>query len=130
MIFSYNGIWQGELAGSDHSNDESIAYHAESIIHIAGMIVHSSQFDLRFIIFPLFMAGVSSSSSGHKTRAMELISSMDEYGIGRNATTTLHLLQMVYQAQNDQLMNVGHSANVAWSDIMVQQGMQIVNFGL
>lgn len=130
MLFSYTSLWNGQLLGPEGASNESIAHHTNNIFHIAETIVHSSQFDLRFIIFPLFIAGVSTSSAGQKMMAMDLICSMEKQGIGRNATTTRHLLQMVYQAQTEQLMTVGHSANVRWSDVMIQQWIQIVNFGL
>lgn len=130
MLFSYTSLWNEQLLGPEGASDEIIAHHANSIFHIAGTIVHSSQFDLRFIIFPLFIAGVSTSSADQKMMAMDLICSMEKQGIGRNATTIRHLLQMVYQAQTEELMTLGHPARVGWSDVMSQQGIQIVNFGL
>ncbi|OKL64333.1 hypothetical protein UA08_00025 [Talaromyces atroroseus] len=102
----------------------------EMLQNVAEAIVNSSQFDFRFIVFPLFIAGVSTSSAEQKMMAMDLVSSLEKQGIGRNATTTRHLLQMVYQSQTEQLMTIGHTANVEWADVMVRQGMQVVNFGL
>jgi Fungal specific transcription factor domain len=130
MIYSYTNLWHGQRLGPESASDEIIIHHTTRIFQVAEAIVHSSQFDFRFIVFPLFMAGVSTSSAGQKMMAMDLVSSLERQGIGRNATTTRHLLQMVYQSQTEQLMTIGHSANVEWADVMVQQGMQIVNFGL
>lgn len=129
MIYSYTNLWHGQRLGPDGASDDIIAHHANGIFQIAEAIVHSNQLGLRFIVFPLFMAGVSTSSAGQKMIAMDLVSSLEKQGIGRNATTTRNLLQTVYQSQTEQIMS-GLSANVEWADVMIQQGIQIVNFGL
>lgn len=130
MLFSYTNLWHAQRLGPEGASEGIISHHTNKIFQIAETIVHSRQFDLRFIVFPLFIAGVCTPLAGQKMMAVDLVSSMERYGIGRNATTTRHLLQMVYQAQTEQLMAVGHSADVEWADVMVQRGMQIVNFGL
>ncbi|KAN0086706.1 Fungal specific transcription factor domain containing protein [Elaphomyces granulatus] len=127
LIYSYTSMWPGQRRGT---SEEHIEQHASMILQVAESIVNAGRFDLRFIIFPLFMAGTASSSSGRKMRAMDLISSMEKDGIGRNATTTRHVLQIVCRQRTQQLMCEGYSLDVDWAEIMIEQGLQIVNFGL
>jgi hypothetical protein len=130
MIYSYTSMWRGQRLGADTASEEIISHHASAILQVAEAIVRDERFDLRFVIFPLFMAGVSTSSAGQKMMAMDLMSSMEKQALGRNATTTRDLLQMVYQSQTEHLMTVGHSVHVDWRDVMTQYAMQVVNFGM
>jgi hypothetical protein len=123
-------MWPGQRLAPDSASDEIIGHHAAVILQVTENIVNSGRFDLRFIIFPLFMAGVATASGGQKMMAMDLMSSMEKEGVGRNATTTRHVLQIVYERQTQQFMTVGHSLDVDWAGIMVEQGLQVVNFGL
>jgi hypothetical protein len=127
LIYSYTSMWPGQRRGPF---EEQIEQHASMILQVAKSIVNAGRFDLRFIIFPLFMAGASSSSSGQKMVAMDLMLSMEKDGVGRNATTTRHVLQLVCQQQTQQLMCEGHTLDIDWAEIMIQQGLQVVNFGL
>lgn len=63
--------------------------------------------------------------------AMELMTGMEdeEDGLGRNAATTRAILQTVYERQLERLMRVGHTLDVDWADLMVKEGLQMVNFG-
>lgn len=127
LIYSYTSMWPGQRRGPF---EEQIEQHASMILQVAKSIVNAGRFDLRFIIFPLFMAGASSSSSGQKMVAMDLMLSMEKDGVGRNATATRHVLQLVCQQQTQQLMCEGHTLDIDWAEIMIQQGLQVVNFGL
>jgi len=123
-------MWPGQRLESGDAPDEDIGHHASVILQVAESIVHAGRFDLRFVVFPLFMAGVATSSGGQKMMAMELMASMEKEGVGRNATTTRQVLQLVYERQTQQLMSVGHSLAVDWIDVMIEHGLQVVNFGL
>ncbi|KAH8693532.1 hypothetical protein BGW36DRAFT_300923 [Talaromyces proteolyticus] len=130
MIYSYTSMWRGQRLGPASASEKIIKDHASAILQAAETIVRTDRFDLRFVIFPLFMAGVSTSSAGQKMIAIDIVSSMEKQGVGRNATTTRELLQIVYQRQTEDLMTIGHSANVEWMDVMAQHGLQVVNFGM
>lgn len=123
-------MWPGQRMAPGSASDEMIRHHATVILQVAESIVNTGRFDLRFIIFPLFMAGTATSSGDQKMLAMDLISNMEKEGLGRNATTIRQVLQIVYERQTQQFMTVGHPLNVDWAEIMVEQGLQVVNFGL
>lgn len=123
-------MWPGQRLEPGSASDEEIGHHASVILQVAESIINARRFDLRFIIFPLFIAGVGTSSGGQKMTVMELMSSMEKEGVGRNATTTRNVLRVVYERQTQQFMSVGHSLDVDWIDVMIEQGLQVVNFGL
>ncbi|KAJ5257286.1 hypothetical protein N7478_013390 [Penicillium angulare] len=130
-LFSYSSMWSGQRLESEFSPDGEIDHHASEILRIAEQTANTHRADRHFLVFPLFLAGATASASGLKMMAMELMTSMEdeEDGMGRNAATTRAILQTVYERQLERLMRVGHTLDVDWADLMVQEGLQMVNFG-
>ncbi|KAK2806917.1 hypothetical protein FQN51_005717 [Onygenales sp. PD_10] len=131
FIYSYTSMWPNQLLETGGGPALEISQRATAILHVASSIINADRFDLRFIVFPLFMAGVASSSGSQKMLAVDLLSSIEaNESVGRNVTTTRHVLQIVYQRQTEGYMQRGHSLDVDWIEIMIEQGLQLVNFGL
>lgn len=124
-------MWPRQRVESEYSSDGEIDHHANAILRLAESTTHTRRADRHFLVFPLFLAGATASASGIKMMAMELMTSMEdeEDGMGRNAATTRAILQVVYERQLERLMRVGHTFDVDWSDLMAQEGLQMVNFG-
>jgi hypothetical protein len=131
QLFSYSSMWPGQRLESDcdFSPDSEIDHHASEILLIAERTTQTRRADRHFLVFPLFLAGATASASGLKMMAMELMTGMEdeEDGLGRNAATTRAILQTVYERQLERLMRVGHTLD--WADLMVKEGLQMVNFG-
>ncbi|KLJ07578.1 hypothetical protein EMPG_16936 [Blastomyces silverae] len=131
LIYSYTSMWPGQCIETGGGPALEISQRTTAILQVVSSIVHAGRFDLRFIVFPLFMAGVASSSSSQKMLALDLLSSIEgNESVGRNVTTTRHVLQIVYQRQTEGYMRKGHALDVDWVEIMIEQGLQMVNFGL
>ncbi|KAJ5647573.1 hypothetical protein N7490_003945 [Penicillium lividum] len=130
-LFSYSSMWSGQRLESEFSPDGEIDHHASEILRIAEQTTNTRRADRHFLVFPLFLAGATASASGLKMMAMELMTSMEdeEDGMGRNTATSRAILQTVYERQLERLMRVGHTLDVDWADLMVQEGLQMVNFG-
>ena len=130
LIYSHTSMWPSQRLDTGPEFDHEIAQGVSEILRIGDRVVSSEQYHLRFIIFPLFMAGFASIDGNEKMLALELISSMEKKSIGSNTTATRHALQIVYEQQTQRFMHTGQSSDVNWSDIMLEQGLQVVNFGL
>ncbi|ERF75071.1 hypothetical protein EPUS_04853 [Endocarpon pusillum Z07020] len=130
LIYSHTSMWPSQRLDSGPECDHEIAESVSEILRIGNRVVSSEQYHRRFIIFPLFMAGFASIDGNEKMLALELISSMEKRSIGSNTTATRHALQIVYEQQTQRFMLTGQSSDVNWSDIMLEQGLQVVNFGL
>jgi hypothetical protein len=124
-------MWPSQRIETGGGPIAEIERSTSSILQVAEEIVNASRFNLRFIVFPIFMAGIASSSGSQKMLALDLLSSIECHeGVGRNVTTTRHVLQIVYQRQTEGFIKQGHSLDVDWVEIMIEQGLQMVNFGL
>jgi len=130
IIYSHTSMWPAQRMDTGPESDDEIALCATTILKTAEDITEAGNLQLRFIVFPLFMAGVASSSGSDKMLALDLMTIMEKEGVGRNTTTTRHILQIVYERQTQRFMHQGHSLDVDWMDIMVEQGLQVVNFGI
>jgi hypothetical protein len=130
LIYSHTSMWPSQRMDTGPEPDNDISECVTVILKVAEDILNAGHFELRFIVFPLFMAGVASSSGSDKMMALDLMSAMEKEGIGCNTTTTRHLLQIVYGRQTQRFMKMGHSLDVDWIDVMIEQGLQVVNFGL
>ena len=130
MIFSHTSMWPSQRLDTGPEFDVEIGQCVAEILQTAEGIVNAGRLELRFVIFPLFLAGFASTDGNQKMMALDMISRMEKKSIGSNTTATRHALQIVYEQQTQRFMHTGHSLDVDWSDIMVAQGLQVVNFGL
>ncbi|PGH10810.1 hypothetical protein AJ80_07361 [Polytolypa hystricis UAMH7299] len=126
LLYSYTSMWPSQRLGPHSAPGAEIEQRASSILRVgADIVINSGRFDLRFIVFPVFMAGVTSSSSQRQQFALDLIAGIERNGgVGRNVGTTRHVLNIVYQRRGE-----GYG-DVDWMEIMREQGLQMVNFGL
>ncbi|EFR01749.1 hypothetical protein MGYG_04749 [Nannizzia gypsea CBS 118893] len=129
--YSYTNMWPNQTAETGSLSALDIDQRISAILSIANEINSMGRYDLRFIIFPTFIAGVAATSPTHKMIALDILSSFEtNEGVGRNVATARQLLQTVYQHQTNGYMRRGHAFDVDWLDIMTKQGLQMVNFGL
>ncbi|KKY17407.1 hypothetical protein UCRPC4_g05651 [Phaeomoniella chlamydospora] len=130
IIYSHTSMWPGQRIDTGQQYDTEIAISVQEILQIAEAIVSSGRLELRFIIFPLFMAGIATGSGPEKMMALDLMMTMEKESIGTNTTATRQLLQTIYERQNQRFMSVGHSLDVCWKDVMLENDVQLFNFGL
>lgn len=130
LVYSHTSMWSSQRIDTGTKFDDEIARAASQIITTAERVIRANCLNLRFIVFPLFMAGYASTDSSQKTRTLDLILRTEESTIGTSTLTTRRTLQIVYERQEERFRDSGHSLEVSWIDVMVEQGLQVVNFGL
>ncbi|KAI9890047.1 MAG: hypothetical protein M1814_004563 [Vezdaea aestivalis] len=130
IIYSHTSMWSGQRAETLPDMGDEVGCCVSELLQLANAAVESPRLELRFIAFPLFMAGFASSSASQKMLVLELMTVLERDSIGRNNRSIRELLQAVYDRQKEMLMSVGHSLMVDWLDIKREMGLHIVNFGL
>ncbi|KAI9808256.1 MAG: hypothetical protein M1825_004713 [Sarcosagium campestre] len=129
-IYSHTSVWPCQLASRTSESEAEVDRCVRSIVNLSKVLVPAKRLELRFFIFPLFMAGYAATSADDKVSALDLIATVENESIGRNTTIVRRLLQEVYEKQNQHILRVGHSWGVHWIDIMTQSGLQGVKFSL
>ncbi|KAI9800621.1 MAG: hypothetical protein M1833_003279 [Piccolia ochrophora] len=130
LIYSHTSIWPSQRAHSGVTAEEEIHTCVMYILEMAKVLVPAKQLELRFVAFPVFMAGFAATSGDEKMTALDLIATVENVSIGRNTTIVRRLLQAVFERQNERIMSVGQTWDVDWIDIMIERGLQGVKFGL
>ena len=130
LVYSHTSMWPTQRLDTGPEFDEEIARAASQIITTSEGIINANRLELRFVVFPLFMAGYASTDGSQKMMALDLIQRTEESSIGGNTLVTRRALQIVYERQTGSFMSTGHSLDVSWMNVMVEQGLQVVNFGL
>ncbi|KAI9759436.1 MAG: hypothetical protein M4579_002350 [Chaenotheca gracillima] len=130
MIYSHTSLWPSQRDDIDTGGDGEMTHSVREILALTGHLVQTGHLELRFIVFPLFMAGFAAASGEEKVLALELITALEQESLGPNTARIRHLLQLVYERQHACLVSLGHARSVDWISIMVEQGLQVVNFGL
>ena len=123
-------MWPSQRIESDSVNGNDVSQCSSEIIALASDIIHRGQLEYRFIVFPLFIAGFATTRAVERTRALELITILEQESIGNNTRATRRLLQTVYSRQDARSKVVGHCLDVDWIEIMHDTGAQVVSFGL
>jgi Fungal specific transcription factor domain len=130
IIYSHTSMWSTQHLDTSPDYDTEIAIASNQILQMTSRILADDRHDYRFFVFPCFMAGYASTAGDLKLKALELIGRMDRVSIGRNTAATKKALGRVYEKQNERFMTTGQSLDVDWMDVIEEQNMLIVNFGL
>ncbi|KAI9841461.1 MAG: hypothetical protein M1837_000679 [Sclerophora amabilis] len=130
LIYSHTSMWPSQQDDLDPSGEAEIARCCEDILQLTKLIMRNKRLELRFISFPLFMAGFATTASEDKRLALDLMTTLEQESIGGNTASIRRLLQFVYERQRESLARLGHARGVDWISIMAEQGLQVVSFGL
>lgn len=123
-------MWSTQRIDVNSGFGTDISQCASEIIEAASETVRQGRYENGFVMFPLFLAGIATFSATEKMQAHDLMIAMEQESIGKNKRTTRKLLEAVYEKQNKRRMEVGHSLDVDWIQVMRGMGLQLVNFGL
>ncbi len=130
IIYSHTSMWSTQRSDTSPDYDTEIVVASNQILHMTRRILADERLDCRFLVFPCFMAGYANQVGDPKLSALELIGRMDRVSIGKNTAATKTALGKVYEKQNERFMNTGQSLDIDWMDVIGEQNMLIVNFGL
>lgn len=130
IIYSHTSMWSGQRMDTSPDYDAEITTAAAQILHLALVAASSNEYNSRFLVFPLFMAGFASTDGYQMMQSLQCMQILEEGALGRNMSTTRKALKTIFESQNEQFMQNGHSLNVDWLQIMHERGLTVVNFGL
>ena len=130
IIYSYTSMWSTQRSDMCPNGNIRVAMASKQILLTTSKILRSGRADRLYLVFPLFMAGFASSDGEQKSIAIRLIESMESDSIRCNASATRKALMVVYEKQRQRFMMTGQNLDVDWMDVIREQHMPILNFGL
>ncbi|KAL8770726.1 MAG: hypothetical protein Q9209_003593 [Squamulea sp. 1 TL-2023] len=103
-----------------------ISTSSSEILTLIRNIIASGHHELRFAVFPLFMAGFVLAPH-ERGQALKLMEGMEMESIGRNTRATRELLEAVYCVQDGQNWGqLGEGGEVDWIRMLGERGLQLI----
>lgn len=130
LIYSHTSMWPGQRIDTSPDYDVEIDAAAQQITQVAEVITTNDPTNSRYLVFPLFMAGFASTDGRQKLLALDLIQQLEPGCIGQSVRTARRALEAVYGRQQQRFMLTGQSLDVDWMEVMTENGLTMVNFGL
>lgn len=105
--------------------------HAYLILSLSREIVTAGHLERKFVVFPLFMAGIlfsscySSEFAAHRAETVRLLKDLERKTMGKIANASRLLLELVYE-KIDRGKGTG-TRLVDWVGLAKDNGLQVVN---
>lgn len=112
---------------ANHYNpvESEISHCAHEILNLTRSIISSGHHELRFAVFPLFMAGYVLPPS-ERALALGLMERMERESIGRNTRATRELLEDVYKRVDAGEGGGQGNSGVDWVRVLGERGLQLI----
>lgn len=118
------------LTRQDDTDIRDTELKVDTILLLGTSLIEAGRFDERFIILPVFLAGIATRRPDSKVRALDLIRAFEASGIGHNTVRTRKLLAAVYEEQSMAMSHERCPEHVEWLIVAAQRGLGISNCGL
>ena len=116
---------------STNSLPPLVETYAHSILSLSRDAVTAGHVERKFIVFPLFMAGIlfslcfSSEFAVHRAETVKLLKDLERKTMGKIANASRLLLELVYE--NVDRVNDTGTGLVDWIGLVKDKGLQVVN---
>jgi hypothetical protein len=100
----------------------------DAIVNQATSLFQSHPLDSqRFMLFPLFLAGIESTSPKEKMWIADTLAAFARSSVGRNTKVVNEVFREVYAQQ---MMAEGEGSKVDWMEFMGERGWRVVVFDI
>jgi hypothetical protein len=130
IIYSHTSMWPGQRLETSPELNTEITVASNQILQMTRKALADQRMDCRYLAFPVFLAGFVATDGAQRMNALDMLRALEKTSIGRNTKNTRKALAAVYEKQNERFMNTGQSLDVDWMEVMVENNLTIVNFGL
>ena len=120
-------MWATQQLETGAGDLPEVSQCVREIIELAREIISNGHLERKYIVFPLFMAGIAATSAVDREQALEFLGIMEQDSVGRNMGATKNLLNAVYEKQKEGFIRVGYALDVDWIQIVRDRGLQIVS---
>ncbi|KAH7417033.1 fungal-specific transcription factor domain-containing protein [Cadophora sp. MPI-SDFR-AT-0126] len=130
ILYTHTSMYSGQPNDLDPNAEAQISTCCAEILHAVSIILSKERFDIRFIVFPLFMTGFCTRNSAEKDTALRFMIEVENQGYGGSTDNARRLLQTIYEKQRIAVMQTGNANDVDWIDEMERSGNRLIFYGL
>ncbi|KAG8525405.1 uncharacterized protein KY384_009049 [Bacidia gigantensis] len=133
LLYSHTAMYPTQSLYHHYQHIHEVAESAGLILKLGRDIVANGHMERKFIVFPLFMAGVVNQYPEEREELLGLLRKLEEDSIGRNMIATRQLLEIVYERREDKqkarlgLRGEVERCDVDWVGMIGELGLQVVN---
>jgi len=120
-------MWPHQRLEMSHDNNPEVSHSVSEIFQTAREITANGCSVRKFMVFPLFMAGVASRIPSDQQLAVELLQFFERNSIGKAMVATRHILEIIYQKQREATMHGAHPMMVDWVNTVAERGLQMID---
>ncbi|KAF3919313.1 hypothetical protein ABW21_db0201470 [Orbilia brochopaga] len=133
-LYARTSMWpqQARRTADIETNSREISHSIDAITAECTHVLNNPTifFNTGFLVFPLFMAGISAADARHRAWVLDALARAGVNTVGRNCTVIKTALQTIYQHQNTALVGAGlPTGGAAWQDLLCGFGVQVALFG-
>ncbi|KAN0122549.1 Fungal specific transcription factor domain containing protein [Hyaloscypha variabilis] len=125
LIYAHTSMFPHQMADSSPEIDLQVATCAREIIQVARLVLFKPRVELRFAIFPLFMAGFSTTDLREKEEVLDIMRKIENHGYGGSMESVIKLLEIVFEHQAMAILRTGTANSVEWVEEMEIRGLMI-----
>ncbi|KAF7894557.1 uncharacterized protein EAF01_010008 [Botrytis porri] len=129
-IYYHTSMYQGQSLVLAAEVEEQLSTCAREIILITKMMIDLGCLGSRFIVFPIFMAGMASRVTEEKQSALAFLRRLEETSFGSNTKTMRILLASIIEKQGIAILQTGNHLCVNWIEELQSSGQQLIMVGL
>ena len=120
-------MWPYQRLDNDAQTNSELSQSVYEIIQLADEISSYGFIERKFMVFPLFMAGIASQNPSDQQRVIRLLVAFERQSIGKAMVATRQILEIVYEKQRE-IMRIGaNPLMVDWVDAVAERGLQMVD---
>lgn len=103
---------------------------SKEILHATGIVLSKARHEVRFVVLPVFMAGVFATADSDKELALKMIAAVEPHSFGGSVERVSNLLLAVIRKQGASIVERGISTSVDWVEEMNLSGQRLIITGL
>ena len=127
LLYSYTSMWPHQRLEMDAESIAETSQSVSEILHLAREIIANGCNERKFMVFPLFMAGVATRNPSDQQLVKRLLEGFESNSIGGAMPATRQILEIVYQKQREATVQGGNPVMVDWIDMIAERGLQLID---
>ena len=120
-------MWPQQRIDSDPQTTPELSQSVNKILQLAKEISSNGFIERKFMVFPLFMAGIANQNPFDQQQIIKLLLAFERQSIGKAMVATRHILEIVYEKQGEVMRMGADPLMVDWVDTVAERGLQMID---
>ena len=120
-------MWTNQRLDSGPQTTQEMSQSVARILQLGLDITRNGFTERKFMVFPLFMAGIATINQSDHQQVISLLVAFENHSIGKAMVATRQILEIVYEKQREVMILGGNPLMVDWIDTVAERGLQMID---